>query len=94
VEAADLEWWWRSERASDSIDQAFWLDETGEPVGAVVLTDWHRKWGCDLLVVPSRPASSFRRTIRFHTRSASSTARNYGSSVAFDQLEESVGASR
>jgi RimJ/RimL family protein N-acetyltransferase len=52
LEAADLQWWWRSGRSSDSIDQAFWIDEVGQPVGAVVFTDWRRAWGCDLLVVP------------------------------------------
>lgn len=52
-EAADLQWWWRQPRSSDSIDQAFWVDEAEQPVGAVVFTDWGRTWGCDLTVVPS-----------------------------------------
>ncbi len=52
-EAADLQWWWRQPRASDSIDQAFWVDGAEQPVGAVVFTDWGRTWGCDLIVVPS-----------------------------------------
>ena len=52
-EAADLQWWWRRERTSDSIDQAFWVDAAGRPVGAVVFTNWDRAWQCDLLVVPS-----------------------------------------
>ena len=26
-EAADLQWWWRTPRPSDSIDQLFWIDE-------------------------------------------------------------------
>ncbi len=52
-EAADLQWWWRSERSSDSLDQTFWVEDSGRPVGGVVLTDWRRKWGCDLLVVPT-----------------------------------------
>ena len=50
-EAADLQWWWRTPRASDAIDQLIWVDDTG-PVAAVVLTDWGRAWGCDPLVVP------------------------------------------
>ena len=45
-EAADLHWWWRMPRRSDSIGQLFWLDDEG-PVAAVVLTEWSRGWGCD-----------------------------------------------
>ena len=50
-EAADLQWWWRTPRPSDSIDQVFWLDHEG-PVAGVVLTDWGRAWGCDPIAVP------------------------------------------
>jgi GNAT superfamily N-acetyltransferase len=50
-EAADLQWWWRTPRPSDAIDQLFWIDDEG-PVAGVVLTDWSRAWGCDPLVVP------------------------------------------
>jgi ribosomal protein S18 acetylase RimI-like enzyme len=50
-EATDLQWWWRTHRRSDAIDQLFWLDEQG-PVAGVVLTDWGRAWGCDPIVVP------------------------------------------
>ena len=50
-EAADLQWWWRTPRRSDAIDQLFWIDE-GRPVASVVLTDWSRGWGCDPIVVP------------------------------------------
>src|SRR5881397_1517288 len=50
-EAADLQWWWRTPRRSDAIDQVFWIDDKG-PVAAVVLTDWGRAWGCDPLVFP------------------------------------------
>jgi predicted N-acetyltransferase YhbS len=50
-EAADLQWWWRSARRSDSVDQLFWLDDEG-PVAGVVLTDWSRAWGCDPILVP------------------------------------------
>jgi predicted N-acetyltransferase YhbS len=50
-EAADLQWWWRTPRRSDAIDQRFWIDEKG-PVAAVVLTEWSRAWGCDPVVVP------------------------------------------
>ncbi len=50
-EAADLQWWWRTPRRSDAIDQHFWIDDEG-PVAGVVLTDWGRAWGCDPIVVP------------------------------------------
>jgi len=50
-EAADLQWWWRTPRSSDMIDQLFWIDDDG-PVASVVLTDWGRAWGCDPIVVP------------------------------------------
>jgi GNAT superfamily N-acetyltransferase len=49
-EAADLQWWWRTPRRSDAIDQLFWIDDNG-PVAGVVLTDWGRAWGCDPIVV-------------------------------------------
>jgi GNAT superfamily N-acetyltransferase len=54
-EAADLQWWWRTPRRSDTFDQLFWIDDAG-PVAGVVLTDWERAWGCDLIVVPGVPA--------------------------------------
>jgi GNAT superfamily N-acetyltransferase len=50
-EAADLQWWWRTPRRSDAVDQLFWIDDDG-PVASVVLTDWGRAWGCDPIVVP------------------------------------------
>jgi ribosomal protein S18 acetylase RimI-like enzyme len=50
-EAADLQWWWRTPRRSDAIDQIFWIDDEG-PVAGAVLTDWARAWGCDPIVVP------------------------------------------
>jgi predicted N-acetyltransferase YhbS len=50
-EAADLQWWWRRPRRSDTVDQLFWIDDEG-PVAGVVLTDWGRAWGCDPIVVP------------------------------------------
>ncbi len=50
-EAPDLQWWWRTPRRSDVIDQRFWIDDEG-PVAGVVLTDWGRAWGCDPIVVP------------------------------------------
>jgi ribosomal protein S18 acetylase RimI-like enzyme len=54
-EAADLQWWWRTPRRSDRIDQLFWIDEEG-PVAGVVFTEWARAWGCDPIVVPGSSA--------------------------------------
>jgi ribosomal protein S18 acetylase RimI-like enzyme len=50
-EAADLQWWWRTPRRSDTIEQLFWVDNEG-PVAGLVLTEWRRAWGCDPLLVP------------------------------------------
>jgi predicted N-acetyltransferase YhbS len=50
-EAADVQWWWRKPRASDTTDEIFWLDDEG-PIAGVLLTDWERAWGCDPIVVP------------------------------------------
>lgn len=50
-EAADVQWWWRKPRASDALEQAFWVDSAG-PVGGVLLTEWDGKWQCDLIVAP------------------------------------------
>jgi ribosomal protein S18 acetylase RimI-like enzyme len=58
-EAADLQWWWRTPRLSDAIDQVFWVDDEG-PVAGVVLTDWDRAWGCDPIVVPGVSAFALR----------------------------------
>jgi GNAT superfamily N-acetyltransferase len=55
-EAADLQWWWRTPRRSDAIEQLFWVDDEG-PVAGAVLTDWGRAWGCDPIVVPGAAVS-------------------------------------
>lgn len=53
-EAADFQWWWRRERATDEIAQLFWTDTSGAPEAAVVLTDWGAALGCDPVVLPSK----------------------------------------
>lgn len=58
-EAADLQWWWRTPRRSDAIDQLFWIDDDG-PIAAVLLTDWGRTWQCDPILVPGLSAVSRR----------------------------------
>jgi GNAT superfamily N-acetyltransferase len=51
-EAADLQWWWRTPRRSDAIDQLLWVDDEG-PVACAALTEWGaRGWGLDPIVVP------------------------------------------
>ncbi len=50
-EADDLQWWWRTPRPSDTIEQSFWFDDEG-PVAAAIFTDWGRCWGFDPLVLP------------------------------------------
>lgn len=52
-EAADVQWWWRMPRASDTVEESYWVDEEG-PVAGVLLTDWGRAWGCDPIVLPGR----------------------------------------
>jgi ribosomal protein S18 acetylase RimI-like enzyme len=54
-EAADVQWWWRTPRRSDSIGQLFWVDEQG-PVAGAILTDWGRAWHCDPILVPTDAA--------------------------------------
>ena len=49
-EAADVQWWSRRPRASDEVDQLFWLDDEG-PVSGVLLTAWPDGWQCDVLAV-------------------------------------------
>jgi GNAT superfamily N-acetyltransferase len=51
-EAADLQWWWREERATDHAGQLFWLDDRGEPLAAAVSTDFGHSVQCDVLVLP------------------------------------------
>jgi len=50
-EAADFQWWWRTPRRSDAMEQWFWFDDRG-PVAAVMLTDWVKLWGCDPILLP------------------------------------------
>lgn len=50
-EAADLQWWWRTPRRSDAVDDLFWVDDRG-PVAGVVMTDWNRAWACDAITIP------------------------------------------
>jgi len=55
-EAGDLQWWWRTERSTDSLPQLFWFDEFGSPQAAVIATDWGRAIALDPLVMPDASA--------------------------------------
>lgn len=51
-EAADLQWWWRMLRSTDSFPQLFWFDQHGRPVAAVIATDWGDRMALDPIVMP------------------------------------------
>jgi GNAT superfamily N-acetyltransferase len=51
-EAADLQWWWRTPRSTDSLRQLFWFDNLGRPEAAVIATDWGDRIALDPIVMP------------------------------------------
>jgi GNAT superfamily N-acetyltransferase len=51
-EAADLQWWWRTPRATDDLRQLFWFDHVGRPEAAVIVTDWGDRIALDPIVMP------------------------------------------
>lgn len=51
-EAADLQWWWRTPRATDDLGQLFWFDQLGRPEAAVIATDWGDRIALDPIVMP------------------------------------------
>lgn len=51
-EAADLQWWWRTPRATDHFPQLFWFDHLGRPEAAVIVTDWGDRIALDPIVMP------------------------------------------
>lgn len=66
-EAADLQWWWRQERPSDRHGQLFWLDASGRPQAAVVITEFSASTQCDVLVRPGgavAPELAWREAVR------------------------------
>jgi GNAT superfamily N-acetyltransferase len=52
LEAADLQWWWRTPRSTDSLGQLFWFDRLGRPAAAVIATDWGDGIALDPIVMP------------------------------------------
>lgn len=47
-EAADMQWWWRLPRSTDSLGQLFWFDDDDRPAAASIAIDW----GGELALVP------------------------------------------
>ena len=52
LEAADLQWWWRTPRSTDHLRQLFWFDHLGRPEAAVIATDWGDGIALDPIVMP------------------------------------------
>lgn len=52
LEAADVQWWWRTPRPTDHVPQLFWFDDLGRPAGAVIATDWGDGVALDPIVLP------------------------------------------
>jgi len=50
-EAADVQWWWRTPRGSDVLEQRFVCDDDG-PIAAAIATEWNASWGIDPIAVP------------------------------------------
>lgn len=62
-EAADVQWWWRTPRASDELEQVFWVDEHG-PVAAVLATEFRGRWQIDpLSAVPAHAQPAHERAL-------------------------------
>lgn len=51
-EAADLQWWWRTPRSTDSLGQLFWFDDHGRPEAAVIATAWSSHTSLNPIVMP------------------------------------------
>ena len=51
-EAADLQWWWRTPRSTDTFRQLFWFDHLGRPEAAVIATDWGDRIALDPIIMP------------------------------------------
>jgi GNAT superfamily N-acetyltransferase len=54
-EAADLQWWWRTPRSTDTFRQLFWFDHLGRPEAAVIATDWGDRIALDPIIMPNAP---------------------------------------
>lgn len=56
LEAADLQWWWRTPRRTDALPQLFWRDDDGAPMAAAIATDWGDGVALDLILMPDASA--------------------------------------
>ncbi|MEM8922093.1 MAG: GNAT family N-acetyltransferase [Actinomycetota bacterium] len=54
-EAADLQWWWRAGRTTDSTPQLVWFDPDDRPEAAASLTDWGEQVALNPMVLPDAP---------------------------------------
>lgn len=52
LEAADLNWWWRTSRSTDNLGQLFWFDHLGRPEAAVIAIDWGDGIALNPIVMP------------------------------------------
>ena len=52
-EPAELQWWWRTPRSTDTVPQLFWFDESGRPEAAVIATQWGKRMQLDPIVMPN-----------------------------------------
>lgn len=57
-EAADFQWWWGRERATDTFPQLFWFDDADHPVAAVIATAWGDSVSLDPIVGPDASAET------------------------------------
>lgn len=53
-EAADLQWWWRTVRSTDLIEQTVWFDDDG-PMATTVATDWGDRVSFAPMALPDAP---------------------------------------
>ncbi len=52
-ESGEMLWWWAEiPRSTDTLDQLFWFDDNGEPLAAVILTEWPTWIAMDPIVLP------------------------------------------
>jgi ribosomal protein S18 acetylase RimI-like enzyme len=54
-ETADLQWWWRTPRATDDVPQLYWfdhLDHVERPEAAVIATEWGDRIALAPIVMP------------------------------------------
>ena len=63
-EAADRQWSWRNERSTDDVPQLFWIDETGSPRAAAIVTATPDGYTFDPIVMPGAPPDSLAHVVR------------------------------